>query len=161
MKKRFIKFSDVKGFFLKNPDEFTDSDVIPQNTLTDDMDADPEYWLSEARDQVVTDITDYPGVSLVKVDRESGIEISPVSVYKGDWLDHVSEITHAINGAYEGLDSEEQNYKGSGNDAWEYYGLGGDDDVDYNGSYLDMFAGLITQYVKCKEFSWDELKEVR
>lgn len=147
---RVILFEDVKQFFLEYPDEFTDSSVIFQDGLDDDYDADPGYWVGEANDSVLADIQKFPGI---KINSDS-IEVDSVSVFTGKWMDHVDSITSKIAQAYDAYDDPD-------NTVWEDYGLGGDDDVDYNGGYLDMFAGLITQYVMCQEYNWKELTGLR
>lgn len=137
-----IRFAKVNQFFKENPDEFTDSMVIPQDEILTEWDTDPAYWVGEANDTVLSEILNFGDITPVhdENNRLIGLKIPVEIIWDESWFNHAQEITNSIMDAYDGDDPD---------GIWQKYGLGGDDDVDYNGSYLDMFVGLIQQYVFC------------
>lgn len=112
-------FHDVAVFIHDHPDtpackeflEATDED----ETITDNL----VYFFSEARVSTFTELADRGLI----IDRE----LQTVVIRDIAALDSADELLAEITSDYEG----ETNHGW-----WEILGLGGDDDVDYNGGYL-------------------------
>jgi hypothetical protein len=72
------------------------------------------------------------------VDFERGL----VSVDDGA-VDRVRALANAVMGQYDALDDDLSAMIERDGNVWEMYGLGGDDDVDYNGSYWLMICDAL------------------
>lgn len=89
--------------------------MIEEDTITDNI----EYFFSEARETTLAELADR-GVSINR-------ELKSVTVRDREALLAADELLAQITSDYEGETSHNW---------WELLGLGGDDDVDYNGGYL-------------------------
>lgn len=105
-------------------------DPVPNDTYATAAEC-AEYYLSEMAEKVEAEIRSYG----FNFDQKA----MTVTFDDADVLDKIDQLTNKITEAYEGDDAD---------NVWASYGLGGDDDVDYNGGYIDGVTEAIRELMK-------------
>lgn len=110
-------------------DEFYYTSVVPENSrnVTDD---DVEYYASEMR-HTTRAVLEYFGVTF----DETSITYRDI-----ESLQNAYKLCNAISYYYETISDDEQNDELN---PWTTLELGGDDDVDYNSSYIEILLDLV------------------
>jgi hypothetical protein len=132
-----ITFKQLEDMIDTAPDLFEeihgDRD-LNENTLS--------YYLSECNHQVFTDFTS--GRYNIDLENET-IDINLDNIHPAASFADIFAIEIRLPDAI--MRSYDDDLYPWENDAWEHYGCSGDDDVDYNGSYLMIFNDAIHLYL--------------
>lgn len=122
-------------------------DIMEHNALNPrdehpEVSGDDCYRINEAAGSMLTMLEDIEGLKFVCGQRDSvvGFEFKIE-----DWIrinKQVYDLTDWVCRSYDSVLKEGED------DAWDVLGLGGDDDVDYNGSYVEAAFEMVDQYLR-------------
>lgn len=149
MKRYTVTFTEIEKFLLTNYNQESLEKAFPQFATEelwesidkDNTDAnDISYFASETNhwDKINTStLSVNPSEDEITYQYGSGAYIPNITKRLNDFADWV-------------MRSYDQELYPWENNAWETLGLSGDDDVDYNGSYLIFLAEIIEIYITLK-----------
>jgi len=130
-----VLFKDVIDYFKENPRVFELSSMIPDVGIL--ASRDPREWILDADQGCL----DFLFSEYVKINDTGDGVIVEKPEFISVWCGRSDDLTAWVCRSY-----DEECHPWEEN-AWDHFGLSGDDAVDYNGGYLDMFVGLIATYV--------------